>query len=131
VPGGREIRKIDEAEAAVYSVAFDAAGSRLAAAGQDKKIRIYDAQTGALQATLEGHPDFVYRASFNGRGDRLLSCGYGGTLIVWNLADGKPLWQTRIDRVANSAAWSPSGESIVVSGGDGDALVITVPIEAR
>ena len=41
----------------VSSVAFSAAGDRLASASLDKTVRVWDAKTGRPLHTLEGHTD--------------------------------------------------------------------------
>jgi WD40 repeat protein len=129
VLGARQLKQIDSPET-VYSLAFHNDNRRLAAAGLDKTIRILDAVTGAEAAKLEGHADFVYRVQFNAAGSRLLSCGYGGAIKLWDLA-GKPVFSQELDGVANSAALSPDGTRIIVAGGDGAVYLLDVPESAR
>ncbi len=115
----------------MYSVDFNADGKLIVAGGADKLARVYSTANGALQATLKQHDDHIYRVAFNPAGNRLLTCGYGGELLVWNPAGGEPLMQTDVSRVALSASWSPDGTTIVVSGGEGRVHFIDVPQAAR
>ena len=39
----------------ITNIAYDARGSRLATAGVDGSVKVWDAETGALLASLEGH----------------------------------------------------------------------------
>jgi len=75
--------------------------------------------------------DFIYRVTFNKAGDKLLSCGYGGNIYVWNVADGKLLWETHLERVSNWVEYSPDGTRIIVAGGDGNAYLLDLPVAAR
>jgi WD40 repeat protein len=131
VLGARQLKQIPLADASVYSVAFHRDGKRVVAAGLDKKIRVLDVFTGIVQTTMEGHTDYIYRVAYNATGTRLLSCGYGGKIIVWNAANGQQLFATELDRVANSADFSPDSRRVVVAGGDGAAHFVDVPANAQ
>jgi WD40 repeat protein len=129
VLGGRQLKQLDMANT-VYALAFHNDGRRVAAAGLDKTIRLIDAFTGAESVKFEGHKDFVYRVKFNAAGTRLLSCGYGGTVHLWDVA-GKPLLTENLERVAHSADLAPDGSQIIVAGGDGSVTVLEVPANLR
>lgn len=129
--GGRQLKQIPVATAALYSVSFFADGKRVATAGLDKKIYIVDAVTGVVQNTLTQHKDFVYRVGLNKTGTRLMSCGYGGTIKIWNAANGQPLFEKEVGQVANFADFAPDGQRVIVAGGDGRAYFVDVPTNAR
>jgi WD40 repeat protein len=67
-------------------VAFHPDGSRLATAGVDGKVRIWDTKTGLETLALRGHPDMVNGTSFSPDGRRLAAVGIDGTLTVWDSA---------------------------------------------
>jgi WD40 repeat protein len=50
--------------AQVFTVAFTPGGRRLATASADHTVRVWDAATGALLATLRGHRADVYTVAF-------------------------------------------------------------------
>ncbi|HIK91461.1 MAG TPA: WD40 repeat domain-containing protein [Planctomycetes bacterium] len=127
---GRQLKQIN-APGALYTVAMHSDGKTVAAAGIDRKVFVYDVFDGTLQATLAGHPDYIYRVAFNHRGDRLLSCGYGGHLIVWDFPSGKELYSTRAQGVLNSVAYSPDDSKIVVASDNGTAQILDLPPNAR
>ena len=68
---------------------------------------------------------------FNKTGTRLLSCGYGGHISVWNTANGTALFSEIISRVAHSAACTADGTRILVAGGNGSANFVDLPATAR
>jgi WD40 repeat protein len=60
----------------VHSVAFSPDGRRLASAGTDKTVNIWDARTSRKILTLEGHTEGVNSVSFSPSGE-LLASGSG------------------------------------------------------
>ena len=68
----------------VSSVAFSAAGDRLASASSDKTVRVWDAKTGRPLHTLEGHTSAVSSVAFSAAGDRLASASWDKTVRVWD-----------------------------------------------
>ena len=128
--GGRQLKQIN-ATGALYTVAIHPDGKTVVAAGIDRKVFVYDVFAGTLKATLEGHPDYIYRVTFNHNGTRLLSCGYGGHLIVWDFASGKQLHATRARGVLNSVAYAPDDSQVVVASDNGTAQILDIPASAR
>ena len=80
---------------------------------------------------LEKHKDYVYRVNYNSTGDRLLSCGYGGHIVLWNGTSGEPLFEHEFNRVSNFADMAPDGSRIFVAGGEGTGRFVDVPPDSR
>jgi len=70
------------------TVAFSPDGKTFAIAGDDRKIRLFDAVTYVLIRILAGHEDAVYSVVFSPDGTKLASAGWDGTARVWDLAAG-------------------------------------------
>lgn len=70
----------------VHQVAFSPDGRLLAAACQDRAVRLLDPASGRLLAGAKEHTDFVYTAAFSPDGTRVLSVGRD-SLKVWSVAE--------------------------------------------
>jgi len=72
----------------VNSVTFSPNGRRLASGSYDETVRIWDAETGALQQTLEGHTSPVYSVTFSPNGRQLASSSQDKTVRIWDAETG-------------------------------------------
>jgi WD40 repeat protein len=71
--------------ALIWDVAYSNDGTLLASAGGDNTIRMWDATSGTLLATLMGHQDAVTSLAYSPDGTRLVSGGLDGKLIIWEV----------------------------------------------
>jgi WD40 repeat protein len=65
-------------------VAFSPDGRRLASAGYERIVRLWDTTTGREVLKLGGHTDIVGRVLFSPDGQRLASASADGTVRVWD-----------------------------------------------
>lgn len=67
----------------VIGVAIHPDGTRLATAGQDRTIRIWDTSNGTDLMTLRGHRNLIQRLAFSADGKTLASTSDDGTVKLW------------------------------------------------
>jgi WD40 repeat protein len=101
----------------VRTLTFSRDGSRLATAGADQTIRVWDTATGQESLTLKGHTDSIRSLAFNTDGSRLVSVS-DNTARVWDMATGLEIVTFKgHDKMTYSARFSPDGSRIVSHGG--------------
>lgn len=71
----------------LWSVAIDPTGRRLATAGDDLAVRLWDLREGRHLTTLVGHTRRVWSVDFSPAGDAVVSSGDDGTAVIWDLGD--------------------------------------------
>lgn len=84
VAEGRHLRTIRGAGVA-YGISWSHDGARIALAGADGTVRVFDADTGRLELILRGHERAVNTATFSPDGTRLASLDEAGMVRVWAL----------------------------------------------
>jgi serine/threonine protein kinase/WD40 repeat protein len=78
-------------EVSDHVTAWDPDGLRLAVAGSDPRIQIWNVATKRKLATLEGHVQNVTDLTFHPQGDLLASHGWDGQLLLWHPGSGRRL----------------------------------------
>lgn len=79
----------------VRALAVDAQGKRLASAGHDRAIRIWELPGGKLLRTLPGHKLWVAALAFDPAGRLLASAGFDNRTHIWELGSGALLQSLR------------------------------------
>jgi WD40 repeat protein len=108
----------------VRAVAFAPAGDRLASAGDDGSVRVWDATTGDELHRLTGHTGLVRAVAFAPAGDRLASAGDDGSVRVWDTTTGDELHRlTGHARWVSAVAFAPAGDRLASASTDGSVRV--------
>jgi WD40 repeat protein/serine/threonine protein kinase len=93
---GKKLAELAQPGAGWESLGWHPNGRQLAAAGPDLDCGIYlwDASTGRFLHRLAGHTSGGVSLAFNPAGDLLASCGWDGTLRLWDARTGQELFKT-------------------------------------
>lgn len=75
----------------VNSVAVSLDGKWMASGSSDKRIKIWDLETGECRATLEGHAGSVYDVVITPNRLMVVSCSSDGTIRAWDSNSGRQI----------------------------------------
>ena len=119
----RALKSLTGMNSAARTVAYSPDGKLLAAGGglpaRQGEIIIWDAATGNVRHTLQGHKDYVYSVAFSPDGKLLASSSYDRFVKIWDVQRGvetKTL-KDHIDAVY-PVAFSPDGKLLASGSAD-------------
>jgi len=128
-PDGRGVAWVGDLATGATAATFDVpglgngrvafAGDRLATAGNDGAVHVWDAATGRAIETHRGHVLRVHALAASPDGRWLASAGTDGTVKLW--ADG-PQHGVRVGD-GEAFAFSPAGDAVVTGGRGSDVRV--------
>ncbi len=106
-------------------LAYSSEGGQLVVGGSDGSIGVWDARTGELVQTLEGHVEPVTSVAFSQDGRLLASASTDQQRIVWDFATGQQL----VSLPGGGDPNNPSGLNAVAFSPDGAYLLSTAQFE--
>lgn len=121
----RSVRLDGETGTVVTAIAADPRGEFVAAAGDDCTIRILRASNLSTVLTLRGHRDVIRTLAFDAQGDRLVSAGNDGQLMLWNRDESfRILQQMQGTPALSRVRFSPDGGELAAVGFGNEVAII-------
>jgi WD40 repeat protein/DNA-binding SARP family transcriptional activator len=109
----------------VTSVEPSRDGRRVATAGRDGVVRVWDLARGRAVSTIKAHDGWAYGASLSPDGRRLASAGEDGVVAIWDLDTEQKLVLLRVPG-PNGVDFSPDGSRLIVPALDGTVRLAPV-----
>ena len=109
----------------VWATAWSPDGKKLASAGMDPWILVWDLETGTFTRLSDVLHDWVRALKWHPNGKWLLSNSSAGSNsnIVWDVSTGTLVLNSPSIRKAGTATWSPDGKKMAV-GSEGGACLL-------
>src|SRR5262245_4020533 len=113
----------------VTSAAFINNGSQLVTGGGESllyragDVRIWDVKSGAQVANLEGQPTIVWSVAVSADGKTLVTSGYDGKIVLWNVAESKPQQTIEKKGWIRRVALTPDGKNFAAGMEDGSVVL--------
>jgi WD40 repeat protein len=113
----------------VTSAVFMNEGSQVLTGGGESllyrpgDVKLWDVKTGNQIASLEGQPTIVWSVAASADGKTLITSGYDGKIILWNLAERKPQQTIEKKGWIRSVALTPDNSRFAAAMEDGSVIL--------
>lgn len=125
-PGVKLVRTLRGHTGWIGRIAWSPDGKTLASPSEDRTIRLWDTETGALIRILKGHSSGIYSVAFDLTGRQLASGGVGKPgIILWSVDTGQTLCTLNFGATC-SVAFDRQGTQFAGGGSDGMLHLIDI-----
>ena len=113
------MRDLVETQDVVFSVAFSPDSKKIATAGADRTIRIFEVETGKLLTQIEDHADWIFAVAFSPDGKRLASASRDKTSKVFDVEKKESLVTfPGHAQPVYTVSFTPDGKGVATGGED-------------
>jgi len=122
--GGKLARDLLETTDSVFAVAFSPDGTKLAAGGADRAVRVWEVATGKELALIEDHADWIFDIAWSPDGKRLATASRDKTSKVFDVEKKESIatFPGHAETVF-CVAFTPDGKAIATGGADNQIRV--------
>ncbi len=122
--GGKLARDLLETTDSVLAVAFSPDSTKLAAAGADRAVRVWEVATGKELALIEDHADWIFDLAWSPDGKRLATASRDKTSKVFDVEKKESVatFPGHADAVF-AVTFSADGKQVITGGGDNQVRV--------
>jgi WD40 repeat protein len=129
-----DLKELDAGIGQIWSVAVDPKGKRLAAAGDDGTVALWDLRK-PLQSEpalrLRGHSGSVWAVAFGANGSLLASASDDNSILLWDVETGSAIGEPLIAHTGqvNALSFSPVTQQMASAGDDGKVVVWDLSVD--
>ena len=117
--GGKPVRDLAETQDVVFAVAFSPDSKKVATAGADRTVRVFEVETGKLLTQIEDHADWIFGIGFSPDGKRLASASRDKTAKVFDIEKKESLVTfPGHAQPVYTVSFAPDGKAIATGGED-------------
>jgi len=109
------------------AIAFDPTGRRLAVAGLDHVVRVWDLAERRLVGERIGHADTIRGLAYSPDGRWLASAGDDRTVWLWDAETGRAFSIASLSVQATSLVFTSDGKALFTGNGDGSCSELRIP----
>ncbi len=131
---GNEVRsrRLHGPDTTSFGAAIDRSGTRLATAGSDGQVKVWNVVDGRLEHAFRAHEGWAADVAFSPDGNRIASAGQDDRVRIWNLVQkpiapsANPVCSLVIAAECGGVfgvAWSADGKRLAAAGRDGTVRV--------
>ncbi len=122
--GGKLARDLLETTDSAFAVAFSPDSTRLAAAGADRAVRVWDVATGKELALIEDHADWIFDLAWSPDGKRLATASRDKTSKVFDVEKKESVatFPGHAEAV-QAVAFAADGKQVITGGSDNQVRV--------